>query len=841
MTNDFRWRWLLLFAVAFSASFAIDSQFAVAQSRGVAPTRDIVSELTNAHRIYVPLEDLDAVIERDNQGVILPKTRFEALLVAARDNAANNPIPKNTLAVVHQADYAARIAGDQLLISVSAEVTQFVADWHELRFPLQRLSLERALIDDVPALVGRNADGTISLFSNARGKHKIALELSTELTAQGSDQVAAFALLQAPSGSLTLTLPAGKRLLMGNLQLERPAPLDQVADYKFAVGGFGGLQSHITDRATDNAADSLTFATTGYGLHVAPGEVTWHAVTTLQVFGKPVDRLTFSVPHGLEIADVESTGLETWTLSDDAADPGRTNISLTFGQAFEGARKISLKGVMAVNAGTAWAVPPLRISGVTSHIGRIVVQHTTGVRLRVDESIGVRRAAQDIKSLEQRIPDESNSKPEESLGFEVWQSDFLLRLIAQPKEHEIHAAVATVLDVNATGLEVQAALTLTSHFAPLFEVDIRLPSEWQVLSIRKDNLPLKWQQVKRDEPGQNQVRIQLDPPLPPDVAGQFLLALRRDVEGWPVEAEPIVVDLPELYLPQSNLTEGAFVIRGDEDLELLPFDLKGLDAQPLSAEFERLRFQTQDTRFSGKLKVTRKPSRIAVQTVAFGRIDPQTVHTFLQGLIEVQGGGVRSIKVALPEATGITLRFDCPGSRIVEQKSAAPVNGERVWTLQFDQRLRGQNLLFCDIELPRGDGQEYRVTKWRFVDAERQNGYVALEAGAEQRLIIVATDGDGTPLAEVDPLDLPTVYYQPKERIVAVYRTISPAASLSFSEQKLDRLPVPTAICPLLEIATILGRTGELQHRAMFHLNVVGVQGLLRHLPAGDDGLGHSR
>lgn len=34
-----------------------------------------------------------------------------------------------------------------------------------------------------------------------------------------------------------------------------------------------------------------------------------------------------------------------------------------------------------------------------------------------------------------------------------------------------------------------------------------------------------------------------------------------------------------------------------------------------------------------------------------------------------------------------------------------------------------------------------------------------------------------------------------------------------------------TAICPLLDIATILGGTGELQHRAAFHLNVVGVQG----------------
>ena len=134
---------------------------------------------------------------------------------------------------------------------------------------------------------------------------------------------------------MTLSLPAGKRLLIGNLQLERPAPLDQVADYRIAVGGIGGMQLRITDRAAENSADALIFATTGYGLNVAPGEVTWHALTTLQVFGKPVDRLTFSVPSQLEIADVEATGLEAWTLSDDPNEPGRTISTLTFGQAFE--------------------------------------------------------------------------------------------------------------------------------------------------------------------------------------------------------------------------------------------------------------------------------------------------------------------------------------------------------------------------------------------------------------------------------------------------------------------------------------------------------------------------
>ena len=142
-------------------------------------------------------------------------------------------------------------------------------------------------------------------------------------------------------------------------------------------------------------------------------------------------------------------------------------------------------------------------------------------------------------------------------------------------------------------------------------------------------------------------------------------------------------------------------------------------------------------------------------------------------------------------------------------------------------------MVFCDIELPRSESKDFIVPQCRFIDADRQNGYFAVEAGGEQRITIAAMDAGGNALPEVDPLDLPNVFYQPKERIVAVYRTPAPGAVLTLSEQKFERLPVPTAICALLEISTILGGTGELQHRATFQFSVVGVQGLDVTLPNG--------
>ncbi|MEI8380484.1 MAG: hypothetical protein WCJ09_10160 [Planctomycetota bacterium] len=790
---------------------------------------DLATELSGARRVFVPAEDLDVVMERDHRGAILSRKKFDELLELAKANAAKGNLPAVPV-VLTSADYQARVSGDQLLLTVTAQLTQFTDQWQALTFPMQRLAVEKASLDDAPAMLGRNPDGSISLLSEEKGTHTLKLELSTELNSLGSDQVAGFSLLKAPSGTLSLTLPAGKRLLVGTAQLERPAPLEQAADYKIAIGGASGLQLRITDRAADNAADALTFASTGYGLHVAPGEVTWHALTTLQVFGKPIDRLTFSVPSTLEIADVESTGLEGWELNDDPNDKSITKISLSFGQAFDGSRKVTLKGVMAVESDKPWAVPPLSIANVTSHIGQVLVQHPAGVRLRIEETEGVRRSTHEQKPTTD-MPDEmAKLNATEFLRFDVWRPDFLLRLTTQPKQREVQTAIAAVLDVNATGLDLQALITVETHFSSLFELDVRLPADWTVLGAKRDNAPLKWQVLPQDA-NVNQVRILLSPALAAEASGTIHLSLRKEVEGWPVEAQPISVLLPELFLPQSSLNEGTFVIRGDDDLDLATQELTGLDTAPLKAEYERLRFSTQDTRYGGTLKITRKPSRISVQTTTFSRLDPQTMHAFIHAMVEVQGGGIRTLKIALPEAAGTSLRFQSYLRQIVEQKPGAVQNGERIWTLQFDQRVRGVLPLWCDIELPRGAEKSFQVPQARFVDAERQNGFQAVEAGSEQRLTIDAKAADGSALAEVDPLDLPEIQYGPKERIVAVYQNVTGGAKLTLSEERFDKSPVPTAICPLLDITSVLGRTGELQHRANFQLVAVGVQGLRVTLP----------
>ncbi|MGC4089174.1 MAG: hypothetical protein QM756_15080 [Polyangiaceae bacterium] len=165
-------------------------------------------------RIYVPIEDLDVVVEQDQRGVLLDQTEFDRLTTLAAEQAKKHPQPAGVAFSWTKADYLAHAIDDQLQLTVTAKIEQFTRGWQRLEIPLQRVSVEQAIFDNQPALVAREA-GKLVLFSEGRGTHELKLQLTTELSATGADRIAAFGLVPAPAGTLTFPVPAGKRLFVG--------------------------------------------------------------------------------------------------------------------------------------------------------------------------------------------------------------------------------------------------------------------------------------------------------------------------------------------------------------------------------------------------------------------------------------------------------------------------------------------------------------------------------------------------------------------------------------------------------------------------------------------------
>ena len=745
-----------------------------------------------------------------------------------------------------------------MLLNATISFRQFDEGWHKLALPYSNLAVESASVNGKPAKLarqtvaakgkGQSPGSLLVLFHNEPGTAELKLAFSTVLESVGNDRAARFGLLAVPSATIEVSVPAGRHLQVGSQTLKRPAEENQPAVYQLPVGGTRDLLLLFNDEQDEQRTDSLTFATTGYGLNVAPGEVTWQASTSLQVYGTTLNQLLCSVPNSLEITDVESTGLESWDLSDDPNNAEQTLIKLNYRQPFDGRRDVTFRGVLSTGYGQAWAVPSLTIRSVTSHIGRVVIQHPPGVRLRVLENAGTRTAGGDAGSL----------------TFDAWRENFRLALETRTRERELHASVSTILDLGENSLTFHGVTQFETHFEPLFEVGFRLAAEWQLESVSVNGTPsTDWKTSSRDA-GWNDYRVPLPTALKPGEEATFTFSARQQLEDWPVEEEPVDLTLPTVQIEEAAIVEGSFVLKAGEDLDLEIGDLTGLDPARTGVPGERLGFVFQSAEHSGQVTVTRRPSRVTASTLAFTRLDREVLNSHLQVTLDIAGGGLRELNIGLSESAGEELRFrllgrplkkgsdplegaqtqGTPGSPervrplfqrtagIVEQRAGDPEKGVRIWTLLLDRRLRGEIVLAVDVVTPRGADTEFAAHQVTVPGAERVSGFVAFEAAAEQQLNLKSADIAGLPLSSVDPVDVPPPFsYAPQQRIVEAFRYHVPGYSVMLGEKRFERVAVPTAICYRSFQQTVVGSTGELQHEAQFVFVAVGAQSLLALLP----------
>lgn len=795
-------------------------------------------------RVFVPLEELQTLLQRDRNWVLLPRDEFQKLYAEAKRNTLDKPQPPQAIGV-RDVEYIARIDEDQLVISATLKITKFATGWQMLPLDFRDLSIEKALLGDQPARLGRDpqAGGQLVLLLDQVGTQVLTLELSRPLAAVGSDKLAAFGLAPLWAAEFTLEVPPQKHLQWNGVAIERPVASDQAAIFKLAFGGQKQIELRITDRPTEQSSEGLVFAHTTMGVRAAPEEVTWQAVTSLQVFGKPLDRLQFKVPVGLQIISITSPGLESWEFGPKEPDATESILDLRYRQPFQEPREIILRGVLATKIGENWQVPNLKLANVASHVTQVLVTTAPGMRLQLDETVGAQRSttSEDTAVVDASTPHDPLPPPAEpgpagrdGMQFSAWREDFVLRFTTLSKAREISSAVVTLLDITANGLELQSRATIVARYAPLFEVSLTLPAEWTVNDVVVNQQRVAWETVPQ-EAGIHLLRISFETPLPVDQPAVMQLTAHFDPKDWPLEEGSTTFPLPEVRIRQSNAVEGTVVVAAERDLDIQPQELKGLAPLLLDPALSaRLSYEYQDTHYSGKILVARKPSRISVRTSAFHRLDQETFLSHLEARLTIEGGGTRKLQVALPETAGTNLRFELAdgAARIIEQTTAVPANGRRIWTLSLDHRAYGNVLLLVDIAQPRKDAKEFVPPTMQLIGAERETGQIAFEAEPDRQLDIVATDATGVALADIDPTDLtvPTGYVA-KERIVAAYGYVLPGYQSKMKERRFSRMAVPTAICDQLQLVSILGETGELQHAATFQFRAVGVQSLQLTLP----------
>jgi hypothetical protein len=778
--------------------------------------------------IYIPTEELGQITTHDTRGVLMPRREFADLLIKAHLHARQTPNVPDGIAVLSAA-HQATIHDSQLAIRSTIEIEQVTDGWRFLRFAFRGLSIESALLDGQPAHISRGDDlcHTLHIFNDKKGRHTLRLELATAFATVGGDRVAAFGFGDLPLGRLDVAVTPKQFLLLNGSSLERPAAADKPAMYLLPIGGKDEIRLTVSGQTTEQPADRLIFADTAYRLRVSPGDAWWQAATSLDVFGNPIDRLTVAVPSGLKLTEVESTGMESWAVSEPAhAKPAI--LTLIWRSPFKGPRTIALKGILRPAAGPHWAVQSLKIAGATSQLARIQIEHPSDLRLKIEST-------HEVRAAETAIPRADVSENTlQRLSFDAWNEDFAINFDAEPKQRETFVNVLTAVDLTESGLELQLAANLQSLYGPLFETEITLPAEWTITTVTVFDKPIVWRELSA-EAGTHHLVIPLDSPVPAGTKVPLIVTARREVSPWPVGEAGAEFTLPEVRFPSAGVLVGSYVIKGSEDFELTAVDVIGLDPAHLNLDRERIGYRYQDTRFSGKLKVARRPGRPTAETLIAARLDVAALRIRFQTTIESHGGGLRRLDLVLPAAIGKDVRFtaDRADIGIIEQRVSEPVAGKRTWSLTFNRYVQGTIVLRAVAEIARGSAQEFVVPELKLDGVTLQSGYFVLQAGNDQELRMSAAGPNQTPLLEVDPVDLPSVSLIPDGRVVAAFRFVQPGNRVTIAETKLAATGIPQAICEQCELETLLAKSGNFQNRSNFRFVASGVQSLRVKLPEG--------
>ena len=809
-----------------------------------------VAEVRKPNEKFIPADQLDTVFERDRRGVMMKRDEFKALLEKARANAATSEIPIPI--ITEQANLFVTPGEHQATVRMELKVRQYAEGWQLLKLRAGNLQVEKAEINGQAALVSRDPSEPSALLiaHDTIGDFTVQISMSTPLATSGSDQSTAFELPIVPAVQLNVECPVGRHLLVNDLKLERPAAADAVATYIVPVGTAPNVRLRWVVQQKESESQILVFVRTDGTVAVQKETLRWESDSRVSVFGGSINKVVAQVPSQLEVTSVESAGLEGWTLEDDPSNAGQTRVTLTYRQPFTNDRVIRIQGVSAASAAPATdagatpgnvvlqRIPTLQFAEVTAHTGRLIVTHEDGLRLVSETGGGIRpMSAADLGvSLEASV-------------FDFWLQQFELKVAARPRDRELFAESNATLRIDDTSATFGTTLTIETLNAPLFELLVNLPPDWQlssVVSAPEVNKPASLQSpLTWTNGGQpNQILVKPSHPIAPGQLMNLVLTLNRTI-GDPDQEQKLA--LPTVTVAEVTTVGGFYKVQFADDLIVSPLTLSGLT--PMTGSGTEQVFQNLGTTVAGELSITRKPARLASRSVLTTWADSRQQSTDAEIITDVLNGTIRTLTIRLSESLGPEVRFEVtnvgpvPGIQqtrairpvtIIEQSAGTPAEGLRPFTLKLDHRFAGSLSLHAHIQQTRQGNAPIAAPVVQVQDAVRQHGVLVFEATPEQQLSVGPEVRSIPGLFVADPglVDAPDA--STGRRIALTYRFVQPGYSFQVAETRFATNAVPSAVCEHLANVCTLNDSGSIQRWCEARIRSSGVQTLRFTLPEGD-------
>ena len=264
------------------------------------------------HRqIFVPLENLDVLLDGNSNRVLLSRDEYDALLKSAKTREIKRA-PMDS--AILSANYTGEISEGVALIKGELVVEALNEGLVQIPLPLTGVAIRSAAIDGQPAKLWRNKNRQIVLVTDSQSRQTLKIEMTVPLQTSAARQIVSLQLPAPSATSFQLKVP-------GNVEVKSGVPVvERTYDQANNTTQFDLLPSResmsiVMSLNNRLLKDEQVTVSRSVLIHkLMPHSQEMHVTCSMDVIHGVLEQVEFSVPDGFQVSHVFTELLSQWEI-----------------------------------------------------------------------------------------------------------------------------------------------------------------------------------------------------------------------------------------------------------------------------------------------------------------------------------------------------------------------------------------------------------------------------------------------------------------------------------------------------------------------------------------------
>lgn len=781
------------------------TSFAVAQNED--PNAKKPETLTR--EIFVPLEDLNVILNGNVEHIYLKREEYEALVKKAAE-----ALPANIAAeapTLLNADYEGTVEDQRARFLATFTIESTSDQPQTLRLPFANVSLLRASWGDRPVgLLPRN-DG-VDVVVDRKGRAVLSIEFLTPLTTIAASQKLTMQVAMPPASKMRLRLAGDSSIKSGaeiisetkdaaqNLQIIEMLPKGELIDLELSLG------------SSLKQANSAVISRSVIVSEVTSTYEKLHVTTFMDMLHGAADNFTFSLPNDYEVTEVNSPSVSRFEVTTGESSK---ILKVYLREATTDDVSLEIAAVRTKASIENWTFPkfvPLNTQGQVAIVGLLLEESlnlyeiASAKLIRLDNSLVA-------ESLPPSVSDVEPGAPKIRIVGSFYAPNSAYDLSAKflaPKK-KIETTASLLYEVREVEQSLKGSVVLLPKNDRLFQFELSLPPAWTFKSFSPE---ISNYELISTAEGVRAI-IRLNSAVPAEKPFPFTFEAKAIPDGWLGEWGSQKVTFPELKMNGNRIENLTMAIDGQDDFRvevvkadnLIPISESEKWAYGISQWSTDLAFRSTSESTMPELQVFRTQPLITARSYSFLKVEKTAISGHYEIVFEVSRARTRQLQFSLPESTPSTISIAGLENLAIKESNHKESEGRRIWTTTLANPTSGTLKLSIDLSdsAPTNDVSDLSLPVVKAEQVDFETAMVAVEGDSELD-VSVATDG-----RKVDVGELAEASYLVGQRLLGAYGYLGPASPIKVSVFRRPAFNLPDAIVERAELVSLVSDSGIVQ------------------------------